>query len=296
VSILSRWWLCCLVLLCAAPLSASPRELIIAIGDLHADLQGAQRTFKLAGVTNDKGAWVLRDATVVQTGDLTDRGPDGAPLLEWIRGLEQQAVKHNSRFIVLLGNHEVMNLHGDWRYVSRADVESFGGYATRQEALSLRHQGEWAQWLISKQAVLQLGGTVFVHGGVSRQFARPAAELSSELRQAILSDPRAPILGELGPLWYRGYWLQPELTACAEAREVLTKLGAQRMVMGHTTQADGQIHARCGGALFAIDTGISRVYGGRPAALKIQGDQVSALYESGPVLISANKIDESVGQ
>jgi len=296
VSILSRWWLCCLVLLCTAPLSASPRELIIAIGDLHADLQGAQRTFKLAGVTNDKGAWVLRDATVVQTGDLTDRGPDGAPLLEWIRGLEQQAVKHNSRFIVLLGNHEVMNLHGDWRYVSRADVETFGGYAARQRALSLRHQGEWAQWLISKQAVLQLGGTVFVHGGVSRHFARPAAELSSELRQAILSDPRAPILGELGPLWYRGYWLQPELTACAEAREVLTKLGAQRMVMGHTTQADGQIHARCGGALFAIDTGISRVYGGRPAALKIEGDQVSALYESGPVLISANKIDESVGQ
>ena len=64
---------------------------IIAIGDLHADLPAAQRAFHLAGVTDAEGRWAARGVTVVQTGDLTDRGPDGAPLLRWIRGLEPQA-------------------------------------------------------------------------------------------------------------------------------------------------------------------------------------------------------------
>ena len=274
----------CLLLISATQVAhptPDPHATIIAIGDLHADLKGAQETFHLAGVTDEQGRWVARGVTVVQTGDLTDRGPDGEPLLKWIRSLEPQATQHHSRFVVLLGNHEVMNLHGDWRYVSREDVESFGGVERRTRGFSLRSHGEWATWLKDKPSVIKLGDTLFVHGGVSQAFMRPADELSKQVTSAILSDPQHPILGELGPLWYRGYWLQPETLACSEAQRVLKALGARRMVMGHTTQRDGRIHSRCGGSLFAIDTGISKVYGGRPAALKIEGDQVTALYRSG---------------
>src|SRR6056300_1314193 len=87
---------------------------IYAVGDLHADLSSAQKAFQMAGIVDSSGHWVLSDAIVVQTGDLTDRGPDGEPLLRWMRQLEQEALTQNSQFIILLGNHETMNLQGDW--------------------------------------------------------------------------------------------------------------------------------------------------------------------------------------
>ena len=265
--------------------NANPLEskTIIAVGDLHADLSSAKKAFSIAGITDGEGKWILSDTIVVQTGDLTDRGPDGLPLLEWARELEVQAKEYNSQFIVLLGNHEVMNLQGDWRYVSQADVESFGGLELRKQAFT--PGGEWSNWLSTKDAVLQIGDTVFVHGGVSRQFARPAATLSQEVRLAMLGQGDRSILSEKGPLWYRGYWRQTESQACEEAEFVLGQLGAKRMVMGHTTQRDGQIHSRCNGTLFAIDTGISRHYGEHPSALRLTGETVEAVYESGVVLL-----------
>jgi hypothetical protein len=258
---------------------------IIAVGDLHADLPSAKKAFAIAGITDAQGKWAVSDTIVVQTGDLTDRGPDGQPLLEWVRSLEIQAKKYNSQFIVLLGNHEVMNLQGDWRYVSQADVQSFGGLEQRKQAFT--PGGEWSDWLSTKDAVLQIGDTIFVHGGVSRQFARPAETLSQEVRLAMLGQGDRSILSEKGPLWYRGYWRQTELQACEEAQFVLEQVGAKRMVMGHTTQRDGQIHSRCNGTLFAIDTGISRHYGEHPSALRLTGDIVEALYESGVVQLSS---------
>lgn len=262
---------------------AEPQN-IVAVGDLHADLVSAKKAFSIAGITDAQGQWILKDSIVVQTGDLTDRGPDGLPLLKWIRDLERQAVAHNSQFIVLLGNHEVMNVSGDWRYVSQADVASFGGLEARKRAFVTG--GEWSTWLHDKDAVLKLGDTVFVHGGVSREFARPAKTLSAEVRQAMLGIGDRSILGSEGPLWYRGYWQHTEVTACEEAHYVLSKMGAKRMVMGHTTQRDGQIHSRCSGVLFAIDTGISRHYGEHPSALRITGSRVEAIYATGPVLLS----------
>lgn len=284
----------------AEPRPAEPRPAeppptpILAIGDLHADLPAAQRAFHLAGVTDAEGRWAARGVTVVQTGDLTDRGPDGAPLLRWIRGLEPQAEAAGSRFVVLLGNHEVMNLHGDWRYVSQGDLRGFGGLEARRRAFSLGgvlgaqggalgERGEWAAWLLGKEAVVRVGDTVFVHGGVSELFAGPVEGLSRQVSEAILRDPRHPVLGDNGPLWYRGYWLYDEPRACDEALRALARMGARRMVMGHTTQRDGRVHSRCGGRLFAIDTGISALYGGRAAALRVVGDEVFAVYEGGEV-------------
>ncbi len=259
---------------------------IVAVGDLHADLGSAKKAFATAGITNAEGDWILKDAIVVQTGDLTDRGPDGKPLLDWVQTLERQAVEHNSQFVVLLGNHEVMNLQGDWRYVSRADVLSFGGVEARKNAFSIQEKGAIATWLQGKDAVVQIGDTVFVHGGVSKDFARPATTLSNEVRMAMLGLGDSRVLGENGPLWYRGYWRQTEEQACQEAQFVLSTMGATRMVMGHTTQRDGQIRARCNGTLFAIDTGISQHYGQNPAALRISGSTVEALYPTGAVLLA----------
>lgn len=266
---------------------------IIAIGDIHADLSSAKKAFAIAGVTNEQGEWIAENTTVVQTGDITDRGPDGLPILEWLLALEQQAGAHNSRFVIVMGNHEAMNLQGDWRYVSPLDIESFGSVEARkqlmllhstntQDSVSEKNIGKWAQWLLSKDAVVQIDDTVFVHGGVSKAFPFTATALSGSVRDALeaysANQSKADILGDMGPLWYRGYWKESEASACVEAEFVLREMGAKRMVMGHTTQKDGKIHQRCAGTLFAIDTGISRHYGENIAALRIEGETVFAIY------------------
>jgi hypothetical protein len=256
---------------------------IIAIGDLHADLESSKKAFQIAGILNEKGEWIQDNIIVVQTGDLTDRGPDGETLLKWIQHLEKEAPKHNSQFYTLIGNHEAMNIKGDWRYVSPADVTSFGGLEERKKSFS--PGGFWSEWILSHEAVLDIQGNVFVHGGVSTGFAKDAKDLSYDVQSALRSRRNELVLQDNGPLWYRGYWQNTEELACSEATFVLNKMNATRMIMGHTTQRDGKVRTRCDGRLIAIDTGISKHYGENVAAIRIDEKGVTALYSEYTELI-----------
>ena len=107
---------------------------VVAIGDLHADLEATTRTLQMAGLIDSTGAWIGGDTTLVQTGDTTDRGPDSKAVIELLIRISTEAESTGGRVVTLLGNHEVMNLHGDWRYVSPGDVADFGSVAARQAA------------------------------------------------------------------------------------------------------------------------------------------------------------------
>ncbi|KAK7050885.1 hypothetical protein VNI00_004997 [Paramarasmius palmivorus] len=71
-----------------------------------------------------------------------------------------------------------------------------------------------------------------------------------------------------GPLWYRGWALDPDDKVCADVDGVLKKTGTRRMIMGHTPDFHG-IVSRCNGKIIIIDTGISHAYGGALSALSI---------------------------
>ncbi|KAF8631376.1 hypothetical protein AX15_002431 [Amanita polypyramis BW_CC] len=71
-----------------------------------------------------------------------------------------------------------------------------------------------------------------------------------------------------GPLWYRGWALDPEEKVCSEVDDVLQKTGTRRMIMGHTPDFRN-IKSRCNGKIIIIDTGISHAYGGALSALSI---------------------------
>ena len=266
------------------PPEQPPAKRIVAIGDLHADLDNAHAALKLAGLLDDELRWSGGQTVLVQTGDQTDRGPDSRQVLALLDRLEEEAAAAGGQVIVLLGNHEVMNLTGDWRYVSPGDVATYGGEAARRAAFSA--EGEAGRWLHQRDAVAQVDGVVFVHGGVSARYAAAeggAAGLSDWVRRALAGQAPDEVLGPEGPLWYRGYLQAPEPVACAELEVALEALGAERMVMGHTTQRSGKIASRCEGRLLGIDTGISDHYGGHLAALEIIGGDAAALYPDGRV-------------
>lgn len=52
-------------------------------------------------------------------GDLLDRGDQELPLLFWMERLRRQAAAAGGALHVLNGNHESMNVAGQYRYVTR---------------------------------------------------------------------------------------------------------------------------------------------------------------------------------
>lgn len=268
----------------AAPpaVTGAPPRHLVAVGDLHGDIENAIAVLRLAGVTDAQGRWTGGETVLVQTGDIVDRGPDSKAVVELLIALQSEAAAAGGAVYPLLGNHEVMNMTGDWRYVSEEDIGRFGSEAARKEAFSA--SGALGAWLRQRDAVLRLGGVIFVHGGVSEAFAsRGAAGLSAAVRAAIDGQGPPDVLGPEGPLWYRGYALNDEPLACAELGRALPALGATRMVVGHTTQRSGKILSRCDGQLLAIDTGISAHYGAHLAALELRDGDAFALYPTATV-------------
>ena len=251
---------------------------VVAIGDLHADLPTTLGVLQLAGLVDERGQWIGGDTIVVQTGDQTDRGPDSKEVLELLMALQGQAAAAGGQVIVLLGNHEVMNLRGDLRYVSPQDVQDFG--SPQQRALAFSADGALGAWLRERPMVAQVGDAVFVHGGITPRFAKLGISGMNALASGVVSG-RLPgtQLGDDSPIWYRGY-LQGE-GACQELELALESLGAERMVVGHTTQRTGRIAVGCDGRILGIDTGISSHYGAHPAAVEFRGGDAWALYPAG---------------
>ena len=63
-------------------------DTLFAIGDLHGDLEQGYTALKLAGLVNANGLWSGGKATLVQTGDLLDRGPNSLQLVELFERLK----------------------------------------------------------------------------------------------------------------------------------------------------------------------------------------------------------------
>ncbi len=274
--------------LAAAGRTAAAAERAVAVGDLHGDLESSLAVLRMAGVVDAEGHWSAGAATLVQTGDTTDRGPDSRGVLALMARLESEATAAGGTVVALMGNHEVMNLTGDLRYVSAADVAGFGGAEARRAAFSAA--GTEGAWLRAHGITARVGDTVFAHGGISARFAALGVDgINAAASAALAGAASADVLGAEGPLWLRDYLLADEAVACPELRRALTALGARRMVVGHTTQRSGRIASRCEGAVLGIDTGISAHYGGHLAALELRPiaeDGVTdawALYADGAV-------------
>ena len=63
-------------------------DTLIAVGDLHGDLEQAYTALKLAGLVNRHNLWAGGQATLVQTGDLLDRGPNSIELVQLFERLK----------------------------------------------------------------------------------------------------------------------------------------------------------------------------------------------------------------
>jgi calcineurin-like phosphoesterase family protein len=195
---------------------AEPRESVVAIADIHNAFDDFLAILRHTGLIDKQNHWTGGKTTFVQVGDLLDRGPKPREVMDLMMALEKEAVQAGGRVVSLLGNHEVMNIMGDLRYVAPANYASFanGNSEKRQKAAydeyvkwrgshasllaelpqpmeltetewMARHpagfieqreafgpRGEYGRWLRGHDAVAEIDGTIFLHGGIHPDLAK----------------------------------------------------------------------------------------------------------------------------
>jgi hypothetical protein len=182
-------------------------EKVVAVSDVHGAYAAMVRTLRNANVLDGKLGWAGGAAHLVITGDILDRGPDSRKVMDLLMRLETESAAAGGRVHLLLGNHEVMNLTGDLRYVSAAEYAAFSadevaadrdrafrafqsmrpdapdpeavtrefemrappGYFGHRRAFS--PDGRYGKWLLQKPLMVVINDTAFVHGGVSPMVA-----------------------------------------------------------------------------------------------------------------------------
>jgi len=156
------------------PGGAAQAVRIVAVGDVHGEIDGFDSVLRAAALIDENGRWVGGDAVLVQTGDVTDRGLRVRAVMDRLRSLQEQAPAHGGRVVALLGNHEIGNLthlfdeqstpaevyHQIWSAFADADSERRQRAAYKKwRRWQERHRGcvkqDQRDWLDDRKAWLE---------------------------------------------------------------------------------------------------------------------------------------------
>ena len=263
----------------------------IAIGDLHGDLHAARRALQLAGVMNEENAWIGDSTMVVQVGDILDRGDHELEILELFERLRKEAEGQGGTVVLLNGNHEIMNVQLDFRYVTDAGFSTFQRFEPpdplpavlrplpkyhRGRAAAFSPGGLWAKRLARNPAIVVSDSIVFVHGGLLPEHARYGIHaINEEMREWMLGNIGHVsdfVTGPRSPVWVRDLSLDTSEEDCTRLKETLRLVGAKRLVVGHTVQE--HINCACDSLVWRVDTGMAAAYGGPIEVLEIIGPRL----------------------
>lgn len=254
-----------------------PVKRIIAIGDLHGDYKATLLALRKARIIDSKNKWIGGKTVVVQLGDQIDRENRGDSetdedsefkIMNLFDRLHKQAEQTGGAVYSLIGNHELMNVLGDFSYTSKKGIEHFGGKEER-----LKHfqpGGKIAKKMANtRNAILRIGDWIFVHGGITPRLAQKykISEINHLMKQYLLGDQkleRDPRFKELflngsSLLWTRRY--SEEQIDCKALNQTLNFLGAKYMAVAHTVQ--DKINCRCNKKIYRIDVGMSKSFGSK---------------------------------
>lgn len=206
-------------------------ERVVAFADVHGAYDDWVALLKEVGVVDDKLNWSGGKTHLVSVGDLIDRGPGSRQVVELLKKLDAQADAAGGAVHMTLGNHEVMVMTGELRYVSAAEFAAFAddetdadreafyaeyrrfntggdeatvratfdeqfprGFLALRKAYSLK--GELGSWLIRQPFVIKVNDKVYMHGGI----AADAADKSIKQLNLSLTDELRTFMSSMDTL------------------------------------------------------------------------------------------------
>ena len=288
---------------------------IIAIGDIHGNLKDTIEILLKAKVIDKKFNWIATpcNTIVVQVGDQLDscrpsktnkcglydntkkkiRGD--LALFKFFYNINKKAEKKGGKVISLLGNHEIMNVIGDFRYISKNDIEYLNNFNILDKNIKLSNtelyeirkllfkRGNYFSKFMActRQSAIIIGSNLFIHAGILPNIAKKYKinDINTLVRSWLLdilnndNDNKdignlKDILfnGNISPFWTRILGTIPkdvmlEDEQCKNYIEpVLDLWDINNMIIGHTpTQVFGnKMNSTCNNKLWRIDVGISQ--------------------------------------
>ncbi|MBW8184370.1 metallophosphoesterase [Shewanella nanhaiensis] len=256
---------------------------IVALSDVHGQYDVLIHLLKKQKIIDQNGDWAFGDGHMVMTGDMFDRGHQINEVLWFMYKLDRQASKAGGKLHLLMGNHEQMVMRGDLRYVNER-------YQTTEKLLNRTYDelydnsSEIGQWLRSKNTLVKINDSLFLHGGVSSEWLERGLNLEranrlyranvDKSKEEIRQDPLLNFLffGN-GPTWFRGYF-KPDFDE-NELDKILAYFQVKRVVVGHTSQE--QVLGLFDNRVLAIDSSIKNGNSGEILLMK-EGHLIRGLY------------------
>lgn len=286
---------------------------IIVIGDVHGDITTFINLLLSIGMIskdNNRYVWSGGNTYLVQTGDILDRkrftpGSDEGTnpyeeleIIMFLFDLNSQALEVGGRVICVVGNHELMNLCGDFRYASEHHIMGCNNIVNKKRGreylfshnselmnLSNRRDGEIEDILLSMKGKLRyifykffypiakINNWIFVHAGlpiglVNRWGDNTVSAINNIYKQYIYTDDNHmeqnynDLFGDSGIFWTRKYGNcngKRECKPCEDLDNILNKLNG-RVCGGMVVghTVKENIEGRCNDRLWCIDIALSK--------------------------------------
>ena len=217
----------------------------VAQSDIHGQYHIFLELLKKHEVIDSNEVWIYGDGHLVVVGDVMDRGPQVTESLWFLYKLEKEAAAAGGKVHTLLGNHELMVMHGDIGYIN-AKYRYTSGITQKPYPDFFNNQTVLGKWLRSKNITTVINDFGFVHGGFSKKVIekeRSLSTLNGLFKKQIVpskdfrrdsSNLLTMLYFDNGPLWYRGY-SNPEGFDENAADSILAALDIKSIVVGHTS-------------------------------------------------------------
>ena len=249
---------------------------MLILSDIEGNFGAFRKLLQGSQVIDDNFNWTFGNGDLVLIGDFVDRGNMVMEVLWLIYSLEEKAKAAGGYVHYILGNHEIMNMSNDLRYVQQRYLR----HATLMNTSYMQLFGpdaEIGRWLATKNVTERIGDMLFMHAGISQYINMMNIQLK-ELNDLVrpyysdttyqYKDKRLDILySDFGPFWYRGYYTGQKATM-AQIDSTRNIYGVRYLTTGHTIVSH-EIKSFYDGKLF--DTDVHHA----------EGDSEALLYEDG---------------
>ncbi|MDN3607930.1 metallophosphoesterase [Kaistella yonginensis] len=238
---------------------------IAALSDIHGQYDLAVELLKNNKIIDKNLNWNFGKGHLVLVGDIFDRGSKVNEMLWLLYKLENQAKKKGGKVHFLLGNHEYMVLHQDLRYINEK-------YKTTSTLLNLPYDKLYSnktvlgRWLRSKPTMIKINNSVFVHGGISKDFLAQKNfnidEINDTMRKSIDRSKKEmkstnfydEYYGKKSLIWYRGYF--NDNLQDTEISEILNHIKSEHIIVGHCSNEE--VVQLFDGKIYGVDSSIKK--------------------------------------
>jgi len=261
-------------------------EIMFILSDIEGNFLAFRKLLQVGGVIDSVFNWTFGNGHLVLTGDFVDRGSQVNEVLWFIYMLEDKAKAAGGYIHFILGNHEIMNMSGDLRYVQPKYIES-ATLLKQPFTYLVGEQSEIGRWLRTKNVVEKIGDILFTHGGISRQVNHLAISVPviNQLARPYYGDSTYKysdtkidtLYSDAGPFWYRGYYKNDKAIEQGVIDSTLTFYNIKTIATGHTVIAD-TISVLYNGKLLNTDVHHAK---GNSEALLIEGGKLYRILPTG---------------